>query len=203
VIVVAMSSALNLKFIIIGSAGVGKTAILKRLVDGIYQETAQSTIGVEYDTVLFIIENRKVKLQIWDTAGQERFRSIARAYYRNAVGVILVFDVTGRKSFEALPSWMSDIHSLCDPNVVVQLIGNKSDLKSHRLVTIAEAEAFASQQKLQYIETSAKYGDNVTEAFTRVAASIMNKEYQKTSSPVDRSPFLPDPNEEQNPRKCC
>jgi small GTP-binding protein len=198
-----MTSSLNYKFIIIGSAGVGKTAILKRLVDNSYQDDTQSTVGVEFDTITLIVDNRKVKLQIWDTAGQERFRSIARAYYRNAVGVILVFDVTDRRSFDALPGWISDIRALCDPNAIVQLIGNKSDLKSHRLVTIAEAEAFASQQKVQYIETSAKYGDNVSEAFVRVATSLMSKGYRQTQGSPGRSPFLPDPNEQQRQSDCC
>jgi small GTP-binding protein len=198
-----MTAALNYKFIIIGSAGVGKTALLKQLVDGTYHEDTQSTIGVEFDTVTLTIDKRKVKLQIWDTAVQERFRSIARAYYRNAVGVLLVFDVTDRKSFDVLPVWVSEIHALCDPNVIVQLIGNKSDRKSQRLVTIAEAEEFASQQKLQYIETSAKYGDNVTEAFVRVAATLMNKGFRQSTNPVDRSPFLPDPAETPREIGCC
>jgi small GTP-binding protein len=198
-----MTETLNFKFVVIGSAGVGKTAILKRLVDDTYQDDLQSTVGVEFDTVTVTVDRHKIKLQIWDTAGQERFRSIARAYYRNAAGVILVFDVTDRKSFDALPTWISDIHAMCDPNAIVQLIGNKSDAKSHRLVTVQEADAFASQHKLQYIETSAKFGDNVPEAFVRVATTLMSKRMRQAPTGVDKSPFLPDEGEDTKQRRCC
>jgi small GTP-binding protein len=129
-----MSQVVSYKFIIIGSSGVGKTCLLKRLIDGTFSEDSASTIGVEFDSLILNIDNRKVKLQIWDTAGQERFRSISKTYYRNAVGVVLVFDLTDRKSFDALTSWLNDIHALCDSNAVVQLIGNKSDLSSARFV---------------------------------------------------------------------
>ena len=86
-------SVQSFKFILIGSSGVGKTAILKRLVEDSFNDESQSTIGVEFDSTIIDVDDQKVKLQIWDTAGQERFRSIAKAYYRNAVGVILVFDI--------------------------------------------------------------------------------------------------------------
>ena len=117
-------------------------------------------------------------MQIWDTAGQERFRAIARAYFRSAVGVILVFDLTDRKSFEDLNQWLNDVHSLCDPNAVVTLIGNKSDLTSQRVITAAEAENFAQLHQIQYLETSALGGDNIQEAFQRTAAQIYRKQLQ-------------------------
>lgn len=170
-----MSSLTSLKFIIIGSSGVGKTALLKRLVEDVFTEESQSTIGVEFDSTVIQVDDRQVKLQIWDTAGQERFRSIAKAYFRNAVGVLLVFDITERKTFDDLTVWLNDVHALCDPNVVVQMIGNKADLAANRQVTLAEAEAFAEHQQLSYLEASAKGGDNVKEAFVRTAAQILNR----------------------------
>ena len=170
-----MTSLTSLKFIIIGSSGVGKTALLKRLVEDSFTEESQSTIGVEFDSTVIQVDDRQVKLQIWDTAGQERFRSIAKAYFRNAVGVLLVFDITERKTFDDLTVWLNDVHALCDPNVVVQMIGNKADLADQRQVTLAEAEGFAEHQQLQYLETSAKGGDNVKEAFVRTAAQILNR----------------------------
>ena len=91
-------STISYKFIIIGSSGVGKTAVLKRLVEDTFTEESQSTIGVEFDSTILSIDEKKVKLQIWDTAGQERFRSISKAYYRNAVGVILVFDIRAKSN---------------------------------------------------------------------------------------------------------
>jgi small GTP-binding protein len=198
-----MSSVVSYKFIIIGSSGVGKTAILKRLVENSFTEDIQSTIGVEFDSAVLAINDRKVKLQIWDTAGQERFRSISKAYYRNAVGVILVFDITDRKSFDDLTSWLNDIRTLCDANAVVQLIGNKADLRTQRVVSLTEAEAFASHQRMQYLETSARVGENVREAFVRVATSIMTKGLKASNPPIDRSPLLPDKNTPPATGGCC
>ena len=191
---------ISYKFIIIGSSGVGKTAVLKRLVEDTFTEESQSTIGVEFDSTILTIDEKKVKLQIWDTAGQERFRSISKAYYRNAVGVILVFDITERKSFDDLPSWLNDVHALCDPNAVIQLIGNKCDLGSQRVVTITEAEQFAEHHHMKYIETSAKAGQNIREAFIHVATTIMSKGLRTSNPPVDKSPIN---NGQKNEQKCC
>jgi small GTP-binding protein len=198
-----MSLVVSYKFILIGSSGVGKTAILKRLVENSFTEDSQSTIGVEFDSTVLAINDRKVKLQIWDTAGQERFRSISKAYYRNAVGVILVFDITDRKSFDDLTSWLNDIRTLCDANAVIQLIGNKADLKSQRVVTLTEAEAFASHQHMQYLEISARVGENVREAFVRVATLIMTKGLKASSPPIDRNPLLADKREPVKKDDCC
>lgn len=159
----------------IGSSGVGKTAILKRLVDDVFTGESQSTIGVEFIATSIEVDGTAVKLQIWDTAGQERFRSIAKAYFRSAIGVILVFDLSDRKSFEDLNQWLSDVHSLCDPNAVVTLIGNKSDLVEQRTVTATEADSFAQLHQLTYLETSALGGDNIQEAFQRTAAAVFRK----------------------------
>jgi small GTP-binding protein len=180
-----MSSAYSFKFIIIGSSGVGKTAILKRLVEDTFSLESQSTIGVEFDSTVIEVDGQQVKLQIWDTAGQERFRSIAKAYFRNAVGVILVFDIAERKTFDEVNMWLNDVHSLCDPTAVVILIGNKTDLAQERVVTLAEAEQFAQHHQLTYLETSAMNGTNVREAFVRVATQI----YRKTPSRPSPGPL--------------
>ena len=163
----------NFKFIVIGSSGVGKTAILKRLVDDVFTGESQSTIGVEFLATSVDVDGQAVKLQIWDTAGQERFRSIAKAYFRSAIGVILVFDLTDRKSFEDLVRWLEDVHSLCDPNAVVTLIGNKSDLEASRKISESEAKAFADLHQLNYLETSALGGDNVELAFQTTASTVL------------------------------
>ena len=197
-----MTSITSYKFIIIGSSGVGKTAILKRLVEGNFSEESQSTIGVEFDSTMITIDDRRVKLQIWDTAGQERFRSIAKAYYRNAVGVILVFDITERKSFDDLTTWLNDVHSLCDQNAVVILIGNKADLSNRRSVTLNEAESFAAQQHMKYLETSAKNGTNIREAFAQVATEILSKGLKSSNPPIDKNPAFPQ-STDQGEKKCC
>ena len=178
------STAYSFKFIIIGSSGVGKTAILKRLVEDTFSTDSQSTIGVEFDSTMIDVDGQQVKLQIWDTAGQERFRSIAKAYFRNAVGVILVFDITERKTFDDVNMWLNDVHSLCDPTAVVLLIGNKSDLSTNRVVTLAEAEQFAQHHQLNYLETSAMDGSNVREAFVKVATQIYRKGVKTPPKPT-------------------
>lgn len=195
-----MTSTVSYKFIIIGSSGVGKTAILKRLVEDTFTEESQSTIGVEFDSTILTIDDKKVKLQIWDTAGQERFRSIAKAYYRNAVGVILVFDITERKSFDDLSTWLNDVHTLCDPNAVIQLIGNKCDLTDQRVVTLTEAENFAEQHHMKYLETSAKGGDNVRDTFVGVATAIMSKGLKPSNPPLGKTPTT---TETSNDKSCC
>jgi small GTP-binding protein len=178
------------KFILIGSSGVGKTSILKRLTSDIFLDDAQSTVGVEFETAMLNIDERRVKLQIWDTAGQERFRSIAKAYYRSAVGVIVVYDLTDRKSFDDLGSWLNDVHQLCDPNAVVQLIGNKADMNPRRVVSVQEAENFCKQHEMQYLETSAKHGSNVRNAFVNLALAVMDKRMKPPGDVIPNKPLL-------------
>jgi small GTP-binding protein len=190
-----------LKFIVIGNSGVGKTAILKRLVDNTFTSESQSTIGVEFLATTFEVDGKSVKLQLWDTAGQERFRSIAKAYFRSAIGVILVFDITERKSFDDLSHWLNDIHQLCDPNAVVTLIGNKLDMKHLRKITAPEAENFAQLHQVSYYETSALGGDNIQEAFHRTTAAIVRRGGDQFA--VDATPAKPTPSPASSSSECC
>jgi small GTP-binding protein len=165
----------NFKFIVIGSMDVGKTSLLKRLIDDQFTVETNPTIGVEYMTTVIEIDTHPVKLQIWDTAGQEKFRSIAKSYFRHAVGVVLVFSIADRKSFDDLSLWLNDVHQLCDPNAAITLVGNKSDLSGQRKVTSADAQIFATSHQLTYIETSARAGDNVAEAFLRATRAVYER----------------------------
>jgi small GTP-binding protein len=194
-----MAVVVSFKFIIIGSSGVGKTAILKRLVEDSFSSDSQSTIGVEFDSTLIEVDGQQVKLQIWDTAGQERFRSIAKAYFRNAVGVLLVFDICERKTFDEVNAWLNDVHALCDPTAVVILIGNKADLQENRVVTLAEAEQFAEHHQLAYVETSALAGSNVREAFVRAATQI----YRKGNRTRPKPTVAPTPAGGGGSKGCC
>jgi small GTP-binding protein len=182
---------------------VGKTCLLRRLTKGTFDLETPPTVGVKFESFPLTIDDRKVKLQIWDTAGQERFHAQSKNYYRNAVGVILVFDVTERPSFDSLPGWLDDVHSLCDANAVVQLVGNKCDLTANRAVTILEAEGFARQHQMAYLETSAKIGDNVREAFVGLATAIMGKGLKGLHGPTNPRPLVPPPAVGPPPKKCC
>jgi small GTP-binding protein len=163
------------KVVVVGSSGVGKTSLVDFLQTGSFRDESQPTIGVQFKTYSLEADGEAIKLQIWDTAGQERFRAIAKAYFRNAVGGILVFDLTHRQSFDDLHLWISDLTALCAANAHVVLVGNKADLADAREIVEAEAQAFAQRYNLAYLETSAKTGANVAETVVRLATEILRK----------------------------
>jgi len=160
------------KYIIIGDMGVGKSCVLHQFVEQKFMADCPHTIGVEFGTRIIEVCNQKIKLQIWDTAGQERFRAVTRSYYRGAAGALMVYDITRRSTYNHLTSWLTDARNLTNPNTVIYLIGNKSDLEAQRDVSYEEAKAFADENGLIFIEASAKTGVNVEEAFLRTAKQI-------------------------------
>mmetsp|Transcript_38138 Transcript_38138/g.98478 ORF Transcript_38138/g.98478 Transcript_38138/m.98478 type:complete len:205 (-) Transcript_38138:1167-1781(-) len=165
----------SFKFIIIGDSGVGKSCLMHRFTEGTFRTSTNHTIGVEYGTKVVNVKGKSVKLQIWDTAGQERFRSVTRSYYRSAAGALLVYDVAQRDTYNHLLQWLSDARSLASPDLVCMVVGNKSDLASDREVTLVEASRFAQENDLLFLETSAKTGDNVTEAFYKCCSTVLTK----------------------------
>jgi len=164
------------KFIIIGDASVGKSCIMRQFIDQRFASDCPHTIGVEYGTkIVQTKEGKRVKLQIWDTAGQERFRAVTRSYYRGAAGVIIVYDTTKRMSFNNVGTWLNDAGSLALPSTVKILIGNKVDLEDQRDITYQEAETFAADNDVRFLEGSAKTGKNIQEAFDEMVQSILDK----------------------------
>lgn len=178
-----------IKVLVIGDSGVGKTNILLRTCDNKFLSHNLSTIGktliylsnkifyagVDFKTKILEIENKKIKLQIWDTAGQERFQTIALSYYKGAWGIILVFSIDNKKSFENIGKWMKQIKDNAPSDVNVLLVGNKCDLLEKRQVTYEEAQALADSYKIQFYETSAKNNINIEEIFEKLAFEIKNK----------------------------
>ncbi|KAE9393679.1 ras-domain-containing protein [Gymnopus androsaceus JB14] len=188
------------KFIITGDAAVGKSSLLIRLTDQRFLANPDPTLGVEFGSKLITIpeENKVVKLQCWDTAGTESFRSITRSYYRGAAGCLLVYDVTSRKSFLNARTWLADVRQHADPHLTCILVGNKVDLcdpeqdaeqssehtrtvsassskNPKRQVSLEEAELFAKEEGLLFVESSAKSGLNVDQAFEQAARDILEK----------------------------
>lgn len=163
------------KFLVIGSAGTGKSCLLHQFIEGRFKEDSSHTIGVEFGSKIIPVGGKTVKLQIWDTAGQERFRSVTRSYYRGAAGALLVYDITSRESFNALSNWLTDARTLASPAIVILLVGNKKDLEEEREVTFLEASRFAQEHDLVFCETSAKTGENVEEAFLKCSKTILAK----------------------------
>jgi len=170
-----MSYAYLFKYIIIGDTGVGKSCLLLQFTDKRFQPVHDLTIGVEFGARMINIEGKQIKLQIWDTAGQEAFRSITRSYYRGAAGALLVYDITRRDTFNHLTTWLEDARQHSNSNMVIMLIGNKSDLEARRDVKREEGEAFAREHGLIFMETSAKTAANVEEAFINTAREIYDK----------------------------
>ncbi|GAM21890.1 hypothetical protein SAMD00019534_050650, partial [Acytostelium subglobosum LB1] len=163
------------KYIMVGDSAVGKSNLTLQFVDKRFAPNSDFTIGVEFGSRTINIENKQIKLQIWDTAGQEKFRSITRAYYRGALGALIVYDITRRETFDNLTSWLSDCRKYSTGEVTIALIGNKSDLETNRQVSTSEASAFAQEHGLLFFETSAKTGSNVDLAFEQTSKIILDK----------------------------
>ncbi|KAF8925117.1 Ras- protein ric2 [Dissophora ornata] len=164
------------KIVLIGESGVGKTNILSRFTQNEFTLESKSTIGIEFATAKSIeIDGKIIKAQIWDTAGQERYRAITAAFYRGAVGALLVYDISRLKTFQSLERWLSELREHADVNMVIMLVGNKSDLKHLRAIGTEDAKAFAEKHNLLFLETSALEGTNIQLAFSQVLEEIHKK----------------------------
>ncbi|GAB2274704.1 Ras- protein Rab11D [Dionaea muscipula] len=160
------------KLVVIGDSGVGKSNLLSRFTRNEFNLESKSTIGVEFATKTLNIDGRLIKAQIWDTAGQERYRAITSAYYRGAVGALLVYDVTRQSTFENAARWLRELRQHTDPNIVVMLIGNKLDLRHLVSVQTEQGRTLSEKESLFFLETSALEATNVEQAFTEVLAQI-------------------------------
>ena len=194
---------LYIKIILIGDSSVGKTSLLLKYTDNYFSETSTATIGVEFKEKIITFNNRNIRLQIWDTSGQERFHSITQNFYRGANGILFVFDVTNKESFDNLKNWLND------PQVDAKkiLIGNKIDLEQQRIISKEKMEQLGQKYNLNSFETSAKTGKNVETIFTEITKLIIenksdevldllySKEKQNLSISFDR--------EEKKKRNCC
>ncbi|XP_067392185.1 ras-related protein Rab-19 isoform X2 [Emydura macquarii macquarii] len=160
------------KIIVIGDSNVGKTCVVHRFKSGLYHEKQQNTIGVDFTVRSLELDGKKI--QVWDTAGQERFRTITQSYYRSAHGAILAYDLTRRSTFESIPHWIHEIEKYGAANLVLMLIGNKSDVAENRQVLFEDACTLAEKHGLlAVLETSAKEAQNVDEVFTLMAKELM------------------------------
>lgn len=163
------------KILIVGDSTVGKTSVLVRYVDDVFNSEFQTTIGVDFKVSTLQIEGKIVKLQLWDTAGQDRYRNIVSSYYRGAHGVILMFDLTSPETFSRVEEWYEESQKYLATQIPRLIIGNKSDLKTERAVAREDAIDLATRFGMQYIETSAKDNSNVSEAIGLLAKQIIAK----------------------------
>ena len=165
----------SLKYIIVGEAGVGKSNLLLRYVYDSFKEDYQLTIGVEFGEKLVKYNNKTYKIQIWDTAGQEQFRSITRAYFKSSICSFVVYDITNRETFENVKHWVEDCRNYMPKNVLIFLVGNKSDLEEQRKISKDEGEELADSFGLSFFETSAKNNVNVNSIFGKSLEEIVKK----------------------------
>jgi len=202
------------KVVLIGDSGVGKSNLLSRFTRNEFNLESKSTIGVEFATRSINVDGKTVKAQIWDTAGQERYRAITSAYYRGAVGALLVYDISKSSTFQNVNRWLKELRDHADANIVIMLVGNKSDLKHLRAVTTEESKNFAAENTLSFIETSALDASNVDSAFQTILTKIYHivssksltentdiiKPSEGSKIPLDPSV---DPNAAKAGAKCC
>ncbi|XP_052171469.1 ras-related protein RGP1 [Diospyros lotus] len=160
------------KIVLIGDSAVGKSQLLSRFSRNEFSLDSKSTIGVEFQSKTIVVDHKTVKAQIWDTAGQERYRAVTSAYYRGAVGAMLVYDMTKRQSFDHIARWLEELRGHADKNIVIMLVGNKSDLETLRVVPTEDAKEFAEREGLFFMETSALEARNVDTAFLTILTEI-------------------------------
>lgn len=174
------------KLLIIGNSAVGKTSFLFRYADDSFTSAFVSTVGIDFKVKTVFRNDKRVKLQIWDTAGQERYRTITTAYYRGAMGFILMYDITNEESFQAVQDWSTQVKTYSWSNAQVILVGNKCDMEEDRVVTYDRGKQLADQLGLEFFETSAKDNINVKEVFERLVDIICDK----MSESLDSDPTI-------------
>ncbi|KAJ1459689.1 ras family-domain-containing protein [Pelagophyceae sp. CCMP2097] len=192
------------KLVLIGDTGVGKSCLLLRFADDAFTESYISTIGVDFRFRTVKVDGKTVKLQIWDTAGQERFRTITSAYYRGADGIIMVYDVTNKDSFDHVSGWLTEVNRYANEGTCKLLVGNKSDMEE-KAVTSLQAQEYADSLGIPFLETSAKNAQNVEEAFLTMAAELIRlREAQTASRPGAATSGLKLSGSSRTvPKKCC
>lgn len=165
----------EVKVVLLGDSGVGKSSIVMRFVSNTYDKYNESTIGASFMSKMIMVDGHSIKYQIWDTAGQEKYHSLAPMYYRGAAAAIVVYDITKRSTFETLKAWVKELQQLGPPDIIICVCGNKADLKDQREVDSADAKRYAQEIGAIFFETSAKSGDasgKVQDMFVDVARKL-------------------------------
>jgi len=194
------------KIIIIGDAGAGKSSLFHYFREGKFKEQSMSTIGVEFGTKIITLQNehRRVKLNVWDTAGQERYRAVTRAYYRGAMGAVILFDITAADSFHHVPEWLQDAREQAAGDIDIILVGNKCDLNDRRQVKFMDATTWSRNHGIFFLETSARTGDNIQEVFQILAQSIQARMDKAEDVQVAEEPKVLSPQQQRtSTRSCC
>ncbi|KAK7922655.1 hypothetical protein WMY93_009557 [Mugilogobius chulae] len=173
------------KLVFLGEQSVGKTSLITRFMYDSFDNTYQATIGIDFLSKTMYLEDRTIRLQLWDTAGQERFRSLIPSYIRDSAAAVVVYDITNVNSFQQTTKWIDDVRTERGGDVIIMLVGNKTDLADKRQITTEEGEQRAKEMNVLFIETSAKTGYNVKQLFRRVAAALPGMDATQDKSRED------------------
>jgi len=165
---------LKIRIMLIGDSNVGKTSIIKRYCKNQFSPSYISTVGIDFETKYLKINGKMVNLQIWDTAGQERYKVLAKNYFKNSDGFIIVYDITDKKTFNNVANWITQIKESASENVKSVLLGNKSDLDQLRQVETIDGKNLADNYNFKFYETSAQKGDNINKAFIDLIKEFLN-----------------------------
>ena len=198
----------KLKVVIVGDSGVGKSNLIKRFTTNEFLANSKATVGVEFLSKSYKINDKIFKIEMWDTAGQERYKSITSAYYKGAKGALVVYDTTSAQSFENVDKWYNEIKEKTGKDIKLILIGNKIDLAEQKVVNTDEALAKAKTWGIPLMETSAKSAVNVKEAFHDLLKEMyleMNKNLQNAENKnlENNNGVQLDVNEKKEKKRCC
>lgn len=191
------------KLVLLGESAVGKSSLVLRFVKGQFHEYQESTIGAAFLTQTVGVDDTTIKFEIWDTAGQERYHSLAPMYYRGAQVAIVVYDITSQDTFVRAKTWVKELQRQASPNIVIALAGNKSDLADKRLVETDEAQAYADDNGLLFMETSAKTASNVNEIFMAIARKLPKTDSSAASQSRTRGVNLNQESSQPESTGCC
>ena len=190
----------TIKLLIVGDSSVGKSNFIYRFIENRFCEEYLTTSGIDLKTANIKVKDKMIRVQLWDTAGQEKYRAITKNLFLKVLGALVFYDITNENSFQNLKEWVKSIKEECGGHMQMILIGSKSDLADKRVVRRDEAEAYAKEQKIEYMESSSKTGENVQEAIISLCEKILKKEEleKDVSFTLDRSSFA-----KPNKKKCC
>ena len=203
-----MTAKYIIKLLTLGDTTVGKTSIVLRFSDDKFDENQFATIGIDFKTRYIKVRDASVKVLIWDTAGQEKFRNIAKQYYKGANGVLLVYDICNRKSFERVEFWMNELKENNQiESLYTILVANKIDLENKRVVTREEGEKYAEDNNISYFEVSAKTGEGIVDLFNNITKGTIDKIFAANQENNEDKKhifeYLDNKNFSKKKKKCC
>ncbi len=191
---------IGIKVTLIGESSVGKTSIINRYTRDDFAQDLESTLGANYSQKKIVRHGKKIRLDLWDTAGQEKYRAITKNLFLKVQGVLIVYDITNENSFSSLKSWVKTIKDECGKQMQMVIVGNKSDLEENRVIDKTIASEFAKEEKIDYIETSCKTGENIQKSISLLCEKVLeNTEFTNDFSfTLDATSFS-----KKSKRKCC